>query len=164
MYFSKLFAVVLVSGVISMPAKRNMSGSLKVAEGVPVETLNFDKRDMNGTIGMVSKVQEHRVISRPLANKTDTLTTDTTTTVISQMKHGSNKLKRALPNTHSLFRVTNEHFPPRKDAKNFTGSIFSVTKIFRIIQDTKKSIYVSRDWLINDSKEGGRRPHQGQHK
>ncbi|KHJ35881.1 hypothetical protein EV44_g0426 [Erysiphe necator] len=127
MYFARISIAILICGAMALPTQlKNSDLSLEAANG------NAEKRDFNSTTELISKVKEHSVATNPSANQTDTITSDSTTTMVGEINRESKLASRAIKLTKNLFNMRSlpEKSPPY--------STFSITKVMKRVRFTRK--------------------------
>lgn len=127
MHFFKISVAILVCGTMAMPTLLKKDGSsLEVANG------NSEKRDYNSTTELISKVKEHSVATNPSANQTDTITSDSTTTMVGEINRESKITSRAINFTKKLLMRS----LPEKPSSFGT---LRITRVIKGIRFTKKN-------------------------
>ncbi|POS83602.1 hypothetical protein EPUL_003706 [Erysiphe pulchra] len=140
MQFLKLSIAILVCGTIAVPTQLRKDGlSLGVANG------NSEKRDFNSTTELISKVKEHSVATNPSVNQTDTITSDSTTTMVGEINRESKITSRAIKFTKRLLNMKSQ---PEKPSY---GTI-SVTKVIKGVRFTKKQPNCQKKIVTNNQR------------
>ncbi|RKF65496.1 hypothetical protein OnM2_007006 [Erysiphe neolycopersici] len=127
MHFIKISIAILVCGTMAIPTQLTKDGSsLEVANG------NSEKRDFNSTTELISKVKEHSVATNPSVNQTDTITSDSTTTMVGEINRESKVTSRAINFTKKLLKL--EKSLPEKPS---FGTL-SIARVIKSIRFSKK--------------------------
>ncbi|RKF73768.1 hypothetical protein GcM1_242029 [Golovinomyces cichoracearum] len=120
---------------MAMPTRDVVSDPAKTTENSSQETT---KEIFNSNTEFVGKIREHSVSSSPLTNQTDTTTSETTTTIVSEFKQGAKIPNRASLSTSNLTRVLVLDSHNKKLSKRSSFGTSSMKRLLRCFRFTYK--------------------------
>ncbi|RKF79746.1 hypothetical protein GcM3_052004 [Golovinomyces cichoracearum] len=135
MHLIRVIFIALLCGAMAMPTRNVVSDPAKTTENPSQETT---KEIFNSNTEFIGKIREHSISSSPLTNQTDTTTSETTTTIVSEFKQGAKIPNRASLSTNNLTRVLVLDSHNKKLAKRSFFGTSSVKRLLRCFRFTDK--------------------------